>query len=382
MRLLLVFSSCLTLACATTGGPPAPQPTRAAEAPGAGHDELAAAFDPQPVKAAAAPARPPEQVKVDRAAAFKSALADAQAALKAKKPDDARAAAKKATSEAMSLDGEARFQAHQLATKVELTSASADAAETAARAWLAACGAVVKPGEGEQPQRRAHAGIEHVALRVPHVALRAEEGVTARGVERERRAPLEQLVERREAEDDVDEDEDEPAVALELRLAQQHLAHDEDGKQAEREVADLVVVVARPAEGHLRPLPQRRLRVRVVAAVHENEDVHEHRDVDEAGHREALPRQREGDEPDQTGANLEQPVELAFGRGEEGEREDHEEHRSEGERQAGIRSHRREASPVVTAAEVPRRGPRGRAAARPPSPRGVRYARAGRWGCR
>ncbi len=140
MRLLLVFSSCLTLACATTGGPPAPQPTRAAEAPGAGHDELAAAFDPQPVKAAAAPARPPEQVKVDRAAAFKSALADAQAALKAKKPDDARAAAKKATSEAMSLDGEARFQAHQLATKVELTSASADAAETAARAWLAACG--------------------------------------------------------------------------------------------------------------------------------------------------------------------------------------------------------------------------------------------------
>jgi hypothetical protein len=140
MRLRLLLSSCLTLACATTGGTTTPETTEAAAPPDAGSDELATAFDPQPVKAAAAPVRPPEEPKVDRAAAYKSALADAQAALKAKKLDDARAAAQKATSEAATLEGEARFQAHQLATKVELTAANAEGAEAAARAWLFACG--------------------------------------------------------------------------------------------------------------------------------------------------------------------------------------------------------------------------------------------------
>lgn len=141
MRLLPVLPLCLALACATTGGPTTPENVEAAAPPpDAGGEDLSSAFEPQVAKAAAAPVRPPEEVKVDRAAGFKTALADGQAALKGKKVDDARVAAQKATSEAAALDGEARFQAHQLATKVELAAASPEAAEAAARAWLLACG--------------------------------------------------------------------------------------------------------------------------------------------------------------------------------------------------------------------------------------------------
>ncbi|MFO0595627.1 MAG: hypothetical protein U0228_09990 [Myxococcaceae bacterium] len=129
----------LALGCATT---PAPAPTTepTASLPDAGSDDLATAWDKQPEKAPVPPQRPPEEPKVDRFAGYKAALADGQSAFKSKQYDAARSAAQKATAEAATLDGEARFQAWQLATKVELAANDAAAAESAARAWLLACG--------------------------------------------------------------------------------------------------------------------------------------------------------------------------------------------------------------------------------------------------
>lgn len=137
----LPFGFVLALSCATTGGPTSTSPTQAApELPDAGNEDLATAWDRQPEKKAAAPVRPPEPPKVDRAANFKSALADAQAAQKAKKLDEARMAAQVAVHEAAKLDGESRFQAHQLALKLELSANDASGSENAARAFLAGCG--------------------------------------------------------------------------------------------------------------------------------------------------------------------------------------------------------------------------------------------------
>ena len=73
------------------------------------------------------------------------------------------------------------------------------------------------------------------------------------------------------------------------------------------------VLDALPAERFFRPLAQRGLRVRVVAAVHEDEDVHEDADVDEPRHREAFERQRERDDAEDAGPHLEPPVQLALG---------------------------------------------------------------------
>ena len=128
----------LTLACATTSQPVDTKP-EADVVPDAGSDaDLASAFEPQKEKAPVAPVRPPPLERVDRAADFKSALADAQAALKAKRLDDARQAITRALTEAKKLDGEARFQAHSLSWKV--SNGEPDTAEQAARAWLDACG--------------------------------------------------------------------------------------------------------------------------------------------------------------------------------------------------------------------------------------------------
>lgn len=134
----------LVAACATTPDPAPkkddPADSNGGSIPPPGDQDLATAWDKQPEKAPVAPVRPPEEPKVDRFAGFKAALADAQAALKSKKYDDARAAAQKAIAEAAVLDGEARFQAFTVAQKIEVGSASADGAEANARAWLLACG--------------------------------------------------------------------------------------------------------------------------------------------------------------------------------------------------------------------------------------------------
>ncbi|MFT3713136.1 MAG: hypothetical protein QM817_36235 [Archangium sp.] len=132
--------------CATTPTPAPEKKDQPSEegsgsgVPAPGNEELATAWDKQPEKVPVAPVRPPEEPKIDRAAGFKAALADATSALKGKRLEDARAAVQKALTEANALDGEARLSAFTTAQKIEVADANADGAETNARAWLLACG--------------------------------------------------------------------------------------------------------------------------------------------------------------------------------------------------------------------------------------------------
>jgi hypothetical protein len=138
--LFLLWAGCATTPAAAPEKKDDAPDTSNAGIPQPGNEDLATAWDKQPEKAPVAPVRPPEEPKIDRAAGFKSALADATSALKSKRYDDARAAAQKALTEASSLDGEARLSAFSVAQKIEVGSQSTDAAERNARDWLLACG--------------------------------------------------------------------------------------------------------------------------------------------------------------------------------------------------------------------------------------------------
>lgn len=136
--LVLVLASCATPTATTTTQQP--EPLGADAIPPPGNEELAKAWEHEPEKPAPAPVRPPEVPKLDRAAGFKQALATGQAALKGKRLDEARAAARDAMKEAAALDGEARLQAHQLAFRVEQAAGDASEAAQAAETWRLACG--------------------------------------------------------------------------------------------------------------------------------------------------------------------------------------------------------------------------------------------------
>ena len=152
----LLLSSLLLVAC-TGAGTATSKDTPVTKDPSAsgGSDELARAFEPEAEKPKPVLQRPAVAGPVDSAAAYKSALADGQSALKARQLDAARTAAQTAMKEAASLEGEARNLAGQLAFKVELAAADVNAAEEAATAWRLACG----PEKAEGCRSAAIAGL-------------------------------------------------------------------------------------------------------------------------------------------------------------------------------------------------------------------------------
>ena len=138
MSMLMLFLSCATSGPTSTKDAPV---TASDQSPsGGGGDDLEKAFEPEAEKPKQVFVRPVEAAPVDLAAGFKAALADGQSALRGKQLDAARTAAATAVKEAATLDGEARFQAGQLAFKVELAGGDPSAAEEAANAWRLACG--------------------------------------------------------------------------------------------------------------------------------------------------------------------------------------------------------------------------------------------------
>ena len=138
MSMLMLFLSCATSGPTSTKDAPV---TASDQSPsGGGGDDLEKAFEPEAEKPKQVFVRPVEAAPVDLAAGFKAALAEGQSALRGKQLDAARTAAATAVKEAATLDGEARFQAGQLAFKVELAGGDPSAAEEAANAWRLACG--------------------------------------------------------------------------------------------------------------------------------------------------------------------------------------------------------------------------------------------------
>jgi hypothetical protein len=129
---------------------------------------------------------------------------------------------------------------------------------------------VVEAPQQEGGRKRAEERERHVLLRVPDVALRAEERV-AFGAGGGGDRPLEQLVRRADRQADGDDDEVEPAAPHRV-AADEDLAREDRRHEALREVAEAVVVVARQPERVARPIAERHLRVRVMPA-----DAEDHR---------------------------------------------------------------------------------------------------------
>jgi hypothetical protein len=176
--------------------------------------------------------------------------------------------------------------------------------------------------------------MSHVPVRIPDVALGAEELVAALGVEDQRRPPLDELPEGADRQRDARDEEGQPAARLKRRLAQQDLADGERREEAQREVADPIVVVAVKSERLARPVSERRLGVRVIAAVDQDQNVDEDAHVDDRRHRKPAKGNRQHRDSDQAGADLEQPVEPAFRSEDQREREDRQQHRQQRQRQS------------------------------------------------
>jgi hypothetical protein len=139
LRCTSSLSLLLLAGCAATSPPPQAVAPRAALLPHANEPEegLESAFAP-PAPAAKAQASLPEVV--DRRAVFKEALARANAALGARRLDEAQAQVEALVRDAEELTGEERLRAGELSLKVALARGDAAEARAAALAWHAACG--------------------------------------------------------------------------------------------------------------------------------------------------------------------------------------------------------------------------------------------------
>lgn len=160
-RLTSLWGAAVLAACASAPAtrPEAPA-TRAAPTATAAEASLESAWD-QPQAVAPVPAAVPVTARADRRAPFKQALTQAAAHLKAGRLDDARASAQVARTEAEGLGGEERFQAGQLAFRVELAADSTLEAQSAALDWRHACG----PEKVDTCRTAAVAALAQVARR-------------------------------------------------------------------------------------------------------------------------------------------------------------------------------------------------------------------------
>src|SRR5207237_2285415 len=110
---------------------------------------------------------------------------------------------------------------------------------------------------------RAEQRREHVPLRVPHVALRAEERLRGRAAGHGD-PPFDELVACADREADRRDEHEQPAAGAQRRRPQQDLPGQDGGHEALREVAQSIIVVAGQPEGMLCPGAQRDALVRVV----------------------------------------------------------------------------------------------------------------------
>src|SRR5262249_6277406 len=173
--------------------------------------------------------------------------------------------------------------------------------------------AVVLAREQQLRRDRADEREEHVPLRVPGVALRAEEGLRRLAAEQPG-PPPEELVGGADRERAHRDEREEPPPALQGRGPQQELAGEDRRHEALREVAEPVVGITREVERVLRPEAERHARVRVVAADDEDERVQEEQAVGERRQREAPPRRDEDRDADEHREDLEPPCAALRGR--------------------------------------------------------------------
>ena len=197
---------------------------------------------------------------------------------------------------------------------------------TAGPASRASCRSC-ESGQRDQRRRRADEGPQHVGLRVPDVALRAEEVVRARP-EEHRRQPLDELVEGRHPEAAPRHDREQPPAPAQRRGPQQDLAQHDRGHEALREVPELVVGVAREVERVAHPVAERDAGVGPVPADHQDDGVDREEGAREHRQREAVAGRdddRHGEEDRRDLHPPRRPIERSDVRGREADEDEREE---------------------------------------------------------
>lgn len=152
----------------------------------------------------------------------------------------------------------------------------------------------------------ADAAEGHVFLRVPDIALGAQEILRARVVDL-RDGPFEEFVRGTDREADAGDEEEEPLAWMEGRAANEDLSRDHRGDEALDEVGDTVVVIAREVEGFLCPEADGHACVGVVPADDEDGAVERDEDEDEWREREAFVRCEDDHDRKDGGEDLEGP---------------------------------------------------------------------------
>src|ERR1043165_8163496 len=102
----------------------------------------------------------------------------------------------------------------------------------------------MRAGECELREERAEDRHEHILLRVPHVALRAEKSIRSRAA-RNGRPPFDKLITRAQGETHARDEKEEPETAPARCAPQEHFARNQRGHEALHEMTDAVVIIAR-----------------------------------------------------------------------------------------------------------------------------------------
>lgn len=154
-------------------------------------------------------------------------------------------------------------------------------------------------------------GIEHIALRIPYIALRAEECLR-RFAGADRHAPLEELVHGAEGEADADDQEIAPAGRGDDLFADEELADDQCRDESLGEMTHFIVIVPRLSERIADPVEERHFRVGVMTAHRKDGGVDDDERIGKIGEREAIVGSGENNETDQCRKDLQEPGELVF----------------------------------------------------------------------
>src|SRR3954466_6239144 len=138
----------------------------------------------------------------------------------------------------------------------------------------------MNPGHGGERDQSTDKSHEHVPLRIPNVALSAEECIGAR-TEKQSSPPFDEFVKRTDRHADADDDKKEPFTLTQRTPAQKDFAGENRGNEPLSEMANSIVMIASKAEEMFHPKTERNFRVCIMAANHKNQCVNKKKPVNQ-----------------------------------------------------------------------------------------------------
>ena len=133
----------------------------------------------------------------------------------------------------------------------------------------------------EQRASRADQGHEHIFLRVPDIALGAEE-CEGRLAGNQRGYPFEQLIKRADSHTDEKHDPDPPAARTHNPQPNEQLARDQRRDKSLHEMSKPIEMISMPAKVRLDPIKERDAGVGIMTAGTEKHDVERDQGVNQS----------------------------------------------------------------------------------------------------